>query len=368
MAEEKFVAFKLDGMNNTDKMVNNLLRASIKYMNDKAKLNPHGYDSMSGSDVEKLSCSSMKEVAPIVSFPRDRIDLVSGHVFPDIILHKFNYGVEIKSTQKDVWKSTGSSIVESSRCKEANRIYMLFGKLGGAPEFRCKPYQQCLSNIAVTHAPRYLIDMELSAEDNIFSKMHTEYDDFRIMDEPEKISKVRQYYIKKAKEEHKVEMPWWMGDTTSVNLSIFNDLSTSTKDAILTRAYILFSSIYTDNTKLSYKQVALWLCNTYSLLCYNVRDMFSASGQLKVINGEPLKRPYPHIVKEVLKRNTQIKSLLKDPDEDIMKGIQDFWDFDYDRFDLYSSWINMVETCFKANPSLKHIPIRQLLENCAIPK
>lgn len=92
-------------------------------------------------------------------------ELVSGHVFPDIILHECNYGVEIKSTQKDAWTSTGSSIVESSRSEKANRIYLLFGKLGGEPEFRCKPYQQCLSNIAVTHAPRYLIDMNLRTND-----------------------------------------------------------------------------------------------------------------------------------------------------------------------------------------------------------
>ena len=111
--EPKFVAFNLEGMNNTDKLVSNLLSASIDYMNKTASQNPVGYKKMSGSDVEELSCSSMKTVAPRVGMPEDRIDLVSGHVFPDIILHTYNYGVEIKSTQKDAWTSTGSSIVVS---------------------------------------------------------------------------------------------------------------------------------------------------------------------------------------------------------------------------------------------------------------
>lgn len=99
--EPRFVAFNLQGMNNTDKLVASLLSESINYMNETAHKQPHSYMNLSGSDVEVLSCKSMKEVAPSLGFPQERIDLISGHVFPDIILHDYNYGVEIKSTQKD---------------------------------------------------------------------------------------------------------------------------------------------------------------------------------------------------------------------------------------------------------------------------
>ena len=365
--EPKFVAFNLEGMNNTDKLVSNLLSASIDYMNKTASQNPVGYKKMSGSDVEELSCSSMKTVAPRVGMPEDRIVLVSGHVFPDIILHTYNYGVEIKSTQKDAWTSTGSSIVESSRSEEADRIYMLFGKLGGEPEFRCKPYQQCLSNIAVTHAPRYLIDMNLDDESNIFSKMDTEYDKFRVLPETDKISKVRQYYIAKAKAEHKYEMPWWMGETTNVNLSFYNDIGTEKKSEIQARACILFQSLYSKSSKDRYRPIALWLCNNYSLLCPNMRDEFSAGGQCTIINGKLLKRPYPHIVQEILNNQERIKSLLLSPDEDLLMGIHDFWDFVYDPKDLYNSWLSMLETSFKENPQLSFVPIRKLLEEEAKP-
>lgn len=365
--EPRFVAFKLQGMNQTDKLVNSLLSASIDYMNDVASSNPKGYKSLSGSEVEVLSCKSMKEVAPSVGFPQDRIDLVSGHVFPDIILRKYNYGVEIKSTQKDAWTSTGSSIVESSRSEDADRIYMLFGKLGGSPEFRCKPYQQCLSNIAVTHSPRYLIDMNLSTKENIFYKMKTDYDDFRLLPESDKITKVRQYYIAKAKAEHKYEMPWWMGETTSVNLSFYNDLDTERKAEILSRACILFQSLYSKNANGRYRPIALWLCNNYSLLCPNMRDDFSAGGQCMSINGIPLKKPYPHIVAEILKNHNRIKALLYHPDEDLLMGINDFWDFRYNANDLYGSWLNMIENCFKKNSQLSFIPIRKLLEENAMP-
>ena len=46
---------------------------------------------------------------------------------------------------------------------------MLFGKLGGkTAEFKCRPYEDCLSDIAVTHSPRYLINMELTKEQDYF--------------------------------------------------------------------------------------------------------------------------------------------------------------------------------------------------------
>jgi hypothetical protein len=47
-------------------------------------------------------------------------------------------------------------------------IYVLFAKMGGKyPEFLCRPYQEVMCDIAVTHSPRYLIDMKLEAGETI---------------------------------------------------------------------------------------------------------------------------------------------------------------------------------------------------------
>lgn len=54
------------------------------------------------------------------------ISLVSGASFPDIIANRF-YGVEVKSTIKNHWKSIGSSILESTRDPHVERIYLTFG-------------------------------------------------------------------------------------------------------------------------------------------------------------------------------------------------------------------------------------------------
>lgn len=365
--DPKFISFDVEGMNHVDEMVTALLKASISSMNEKAKNMPSVYKKMSGSAVEVFSYRSMCDVAPSVNFPKKKIELISGQVFPDMVLHDTKYGVEIKSTQKDQWTSTGSSIVESTRYANTDRIYMLFGKLGGTPEFKCKPYQQCLSNIAVTHSPRYLINMDLNDKDNIFAKMNMDYDVFRLLKENEKITRVRSYYLQKAKREHRYEMPWWMDETTNVNLSFYNDLSTNRKKEIQARACILFKSLYETDNHNRYRPISLWLCNSYSLLCPNMRDDFSAGGSCKKINGQVLTKPYPHIVLELLKNREIIEALLKHPDEDLIRDIHEFWDFQYHVNDLYKSWLTMVENCFVSNNSLSFVPILKLLYSKAKP-
>ena len=73
-----------------------------------------------------------------------------------------------------------------------NQQNLVIGKLGGnPPEFRCRPYQEVLYDIAVTHSPRYLINMELQDGETIFDKMKTTYDEFRANEN--NIAKAREY-------------------------------------------------------------------------------------------------------------------------------------------------------------------------------
>lgn len=139
------------------------------YMNRLAQDTDH-YIGCDSKQLEKETILAMRKQCEGTSFLPDDIQLISGQRFPDIIAAK-HFGVEVKSTKENKWVSIGSSIVESTRIEDVNHIYMLFGKLGGHPvEFKCKPYQNCLYDIAVTHSPRYLIDMETPQERTIFSK------------------------------------------------------------------------------------------------------------------------------------------------------------------------------------------------------
>jgi hypothetical protein len=125
--------------------------------------------------------------------------------------------------------------------------------------------------------------------------------------------------------------------------------------------------LYEKDTKNRYKPISLWLCNNYSLLCPNMRDDFSAGGKCTKINGEILEKPYPHVIQEILLHLDTIKKLLNNPDDELWKAIEDYWDFDYDQTNLYDSWLMMLEKTFKSNSDLSFIPIKDLIEKNAKP-
>lgn len=354
--------------NEADKLseFQHLMNRTNTALNERAAANPKAYKSLNGTALETIVCDTMKELCADTSFRPADIELKSGQSFPDIVTAYFQseqgnryYGVEVKTTKENKWTSTGSSIVESSRIADVSHILMLFGKLGTPIEFKCRPYEDCLSGIAVTHSPRYLIDMGLQAEENIFAKMNTTYDTFR--NSPDNIEQVRQYYIREAARKNKVQMPWWMNGSTNVNISFFADLDTDTKFELISKALILFPESYHSD----YKRVTLWLCSRYSVLTPNIRDHFSAGGQCKAIDGKPLVTPYPQVVSRILKHLSQIEWILTHPSSDFLEDIREFWQIDKLHTNLYKQWINRVESNF-AN-YYQHIPIRKLIEDKSSP-
>ena len=289
-------------------------------INQRAKEDPLSFRNATPRGVENLSLKVLQDIAPQTPFPANKIVLNKAQFFPDILAEQY-YGVEVKCTKEDHWTSTGSSIIESTRADLVESIYMLFGKLGGAcPEFKCKPYEHCLVNIAVTHSPRYLINMNIEPSETIFAKMGVNYDEFRVSSSS--IEQVRQYYRRRALEAGKQEMPWWIGseaegNTTSVVLRLWSDLSEEEKKKLRAYIFLLFPEVL----RSEYKSVALWLCTRFSVLLHNARDAFSASGQYKKVDGKLLSRPIPHIIGELIHSAAIIKEILADIPEEIKSDV-----------------------------------------------
>ena len=171
MEEENIITVRNRNLQKADEAFADFMFMLESYLNEKAAAIPGTYCDCKSKELENVVVNVMKELCGRTPFRVEEIRLVSAQYFPDIIAEKY-YGVEVKSTKENHWTSTGSSIVESTRDKNVENIYMLFGKLGGkTAEFKCRPYEDCLSDIAVTHSPRYLINMELTKEQTIFSKM-----------------------------------------------------------------------------------------------------------------------------------------------------------------------------------------------------
>ncbi|MCF0197157.1 MAG: hypothetical protein HUK03_08040 [Bacteroidaceae bacterium] len=311
------------------------MRLTESAMNDRANHDPKGFSALSASQLETLSVHCMKEVCGGTPFRAEEIRLVAGQSFPDIITETF-YGVEVKSTQSDHWTSTGSSIIETTRDKNVESIYLLFGKLGGVPQVRCRPYEDCLYDITVTHSPRYLIDMGTAKEKTIFAKMHTSYNALRLSNNS--IAQVRKYYRDKAKAEHKGEMPWWLDDVESDNLMIrhITALTAEEKRRIIMQLFILFPSHVIHS---NYVEPAMWLVAYHRVVSHNMRDLMSAGGQAKFLNEKELSRPVPAIVKRFL----EFSSLIRSEIDRLYAEIDVFNPELLQKQDTFLAWVEQVD-------------------------
>lgn len=243
------------------------------------------YVSRTGESLESDVIECMKSKAADFRFNPELITHTPPQHFPDIISNRY-FGVEVKSTKKNSWLSTGSSIVESLRDDDIKKIFMLFGILSRENvDFRCKPYEDCLYDIAVTHSPRYLINMDLKEdEETVFEKMNIAYDSFRKLG-VNQIEKVREYYRKKYKHKDVKSLPWWIGSASddaifseNYELRIFSDLQEAEKQFFISRCYAVFPEIL-GKDQYKFRRPTLWLCSRHNIICSNIRDMFTAGGR-----------------------------------------------------------------------------------------
>lgn len=336
MAQDNIISIRKRDMSLSDEAFADFMNKIEIELNCQANSNPTYFRSLSPSNLETISLNCMKEIAPSTPFRPDEIKLVSGMAFPDIVAETF-YGVEVKSTQSNHWKSTGSSIIETTRNKNVESIYMLFGKLGGKPEFRCRPYEDCLYDITVTHSPRYLIDMNTEKDNTIFAKMHTTYNELRTS--KDSIAQVRRYYRDLIKTENKNVMPWWLDeiDDKSNNLIIrhITSIDIEEKQKIIAQIYLLFPSRMIES---NYIEPAMWLVAYHKIVCHNMRDYFSAGGKARYLNGRKLKNPVPAIVKRFL----DFAPIIKDEINLMISELDIFNPELLSEGNLYLNWVNQV--------------------------
>lgn len=263
-----------------------LMAKTNSFLNHDARIRPAYYVTRGGSALEDDVKCAMEYCARGTAF-ENTIEKISGHKFPDIVAARL-YGVEVKSTTGNHWTSTGSSILESTRVPGVERIFLTFGKLGGNPiEFLSKPYEQCLSDIAVTHMPRYLINMQLAPGETIFDKMNIPYDILRTMANP--FTPIANYYRQMLKPGERL---WWAGDsgeeTVSAKIRLWRQLSSDEKVRYMVYGCVNFPEIFGGN----YDNYALWLTSE-GVVDPHIRDQFSAGGQelLYLSDGSMIKFP-----------------------------------------------------------------------------
>ncbi|MHA2219316.1 MAG: hypothetical protein ACXACY_25650 [Candidatus Hodarchaeales archaeon] len=286
--------------------------------------------SISDSKFEDMLYLSLIEL-----FVIEQVDYQKGsHAFPDISCGRF--GVEVKTTEKDSWVTTGNSIMEGTRKEEVKFIFLFFLKKGGKPDIKIAEYEKCLSDINVTHSPRYQIDMEIKEENNIFNQMGTTYNRFR--KSQEKIKLLRKHYKSKGSQ------AWFMepdtGEaTTPMGIKMFSNLPKTKKEDIQVELYSLFTEVAASD----YSAASVYLISKYGIYDPSFRDKFSAGGKVKIKIGNQIFIA-PHIAKNILNLIDKIREFI-----DGNRGlVEEAWEVNYDNsVDLFEKWKKKISTHFR---------------------
>ena len=208
-----------------------------------------------------------------------KIDL-SPHpqAFPDIAAGE--YGIEVKFTSDDTWRTIGNSIQENQRIETVKYVYLVFGKMGGVPEVRWDEYEASVIHVRTSHVPRF--EVEISMEDgpmhvSLFDQMGIRYDDFRKLDMQEKMKYIRSY----ARKIHPDGKLWWLEGleehTLPMQARLYTNLEPEEKVRLRAEAALLCPEIVkSGRSRDKYDGLVLFLLTYHGVVCHQARDLFSA--------------------------------------------------------------------------------------------
>jgi len=252
-----------------------LLSRVVEVMTREAREYPDVYSRLLGSKLEDKVFEVLNRCAVGTCF-EGQIVKYSGQHFPDIVIGDY-YGLEVKTTKSNHWKSTGSSVAEGTRVEGVERVYLLFGKMCKPIGFICKPYEACLSEVVVTHSPRYQVDMKLGEGETIFDKLGVSYDELRRQENP--IRTILGYYRSRLKEGEEL---WWLGNdnsgTSNLVVRMWSALLPEEKLAYRMKGFAFFPELLSNHSD-KFNRMAVWLATGEGVVCPNLRDVFSAGGK-----------------------------------------------------------------------------------------
>ena len=213
--------------------------------------------------------------------PEIRIDYDSpAQAFPDIAMGE--YGVEVKYTTSDTWRSIANSVLETQRVDGVKYIYVVFGKMGGVPEVRWGENEASVVHVRTSHVPRFEVEIanpQADHRESLFKQMGIRYDDFRKLDMSEKMKYIRAY----ARKIHPDGRLWWIEEkdtdehTLPIQARLYTNLSTEEKTRLRAEAALVCPKIVkSGRDRNKYDDVVLYLLTYHGVLCHQARDLFSA--------------------------------------------------------------------------------------------
>ncbi|MEG0835627.1 MAG: hypothetical protein RR413_09310, partial [Christensenellaceae bacterium] len=338
------------------------VNAVCKSLEEVSTQNPHRISSCkSGEDFEVCVVEAVHEALARLNLVAHVYYTSGGHAFPDIVIEFFSgekYGIEVKSsvsTASKAWKINGNSVLGSTKEKVID-TYIVFGKTAlGHQAFRYKRYEDAISNVAVTHSPRYAIDMDIDPSETFFSKSGLSYKQISESEDP--IGLVTSYFKSKG------QRAWWLAESTPAAIRTFADISAGERASLIGYCFAHYPEVFSTSGN-KFSRCAVWLASECSIVSSSLRDNFSAGGKFDYCDFGRISKIFGTLIEN---REYVIAAL----NDSTIKDLHEDWGIKYrpenDGFDKLLDWLQVAashcppkaQTGYHSLELLRHIMLKK---------
>lgn len=305
-----------------------------------------------GEDFERCVARAVEETLNRLRLQAHVNYTAGSHVFPDIVLEFENgekYGIEVKSSSSPSsksWKINGNSVLGSTKAADVIDTYIIFGKTAlGNQGFRFKRYEDAIANVAVTHSPRYFIDMDVAPEDTFFAKSGLTYKELNDAANP--ISLITEYFRRQG------QRAWWLAESTPAAIRMLSDLSEDEKAELIGYCFAHFPEVFSSSAK-KFSNIAMWLVTDRGVVSSSLRDNFSAGGKVFLPTSRAVYESVPRIFNTLRTYRHNVLSALRDATSETLQADWGDPEISEDTFKgKVSSWITVAASMFSSE-SVNH--------------
>jgi hypothetical protein len=273
-------------VNNSE--IEKILAQACVLGNNKLKSGLFKYSSNS-DDNELICLDLLKESALQSGLSPDSIILTGGASFPDVSIEGASCGIELKGS-KSGSIFIGNSIYSSSHVAGINKIFLLYW-IADRQEFGYRDYFECVSDVKVTHKPRYRLDINLEKNEGLFGVGENQIglaEDIFFNSEGVQTELILNELRRRAIEAG--EVPWWLPKsedeevgadkgTSEASLKYLGDIEREVSFGIQKSLFLGFPGVLTGGRSSHFDAIG-WCISRRSVIVN--RDVFSAGGKSEV--------------------------------------------------------------------------------------
>lgn len=267
-----------------------------------------------------------------------------GHAFPDVVIEFSGgqkYGIEVKSSSSATsksWKINGNSVLGSTK-ENVIDTYIIFGKTAiGNQGFRYKRYEDAVANVAVTHSPRYAIDMDLAQGETFFDKSGLTYKQISESENP--IGLITSYFKSQG------QRAWWLAESTPAAIRMFANLSAQEQSELLGYCFAHFPEVFS-NSPQKFQRSAMWLVTDRSVVSSSLRDSFTAGGRFDISLHGATYENLPQIFNNLRNYRAALINTLEDAFADDLRDDWDYpWTLQDSLEDKMKAWLSVASSKF----------------------